>query len=182
MTVFNLKNFHFENNNVFLLDTNILIYLHGPMAGKYFKSKEYKGSQEIVENILINKCKIYIDITVLTEFINRYIQIALKDKLNNKKIAFKKSIHRNTNEYNEILLELQLAIKNIKQSYSLELINSNYNFLEDLVNIDFCNKFNKMEFNDYAISRICSNGKNMILVTNDKDFLSCDDLDILKLV
>lgn len=163
-----------SNKNTFILDANILIYLHGiDPSPKY--SRKYS---KIAESLISRNCQILLDSVVLGEFINKYINSALQKRLGIPAVRFNKKEHRNTPVYNTILKELSALLKQIEKTYKIDWVIDGYDFIKNLTLVNFVNQFNKTEFNDFVLTRLAKS-KNAIIVTNDNDFKSISDIDIL---
>lgn len=64
-----MGNYSFSEADNFLIDTNIWIYLYGPQLPKDWKTTIYSGA---LARMLAAKSKIWMDVLILSEFINRY--------------------------------------------------------------------------------------------------------------
>lgn len=172
MTTYKINDIQKLKDRIFVFDANILIglYSYNPVAST-------KVAIEYISNFLIkNKSKLYIDNTVINEFINRYIK---KELGLEKGETFDKKIHRNSDEYNNCLDNLKTKLDNIKQSYNVikHIGTDIFHKLQELDN--YKTIFNKMEFTDYSIKEVAKEN-NAILITADNDFYNCD-IDILKI-
>ena len=174
MTCYNLNTLP-ADKKIFIFDANVLIYLHGIDPDPLWTRKY----SEVAEKLISHDCKILLDSVILGEFINRYINSSLQKRLGDGDVRFSKKKHRNSPEYNAILKELSTLLTQIEKTYKIDWVVDGYDFIKDLTSLDFVKQFNTTEFNDYILTRLAKK-KNAIVVTNDNDFKSVDDIDILK--
>lgn len=169
MTIYNLDNLP-SADKIFVFDTNILIYLHG---GYNEDNKLFNAYTKISDFLIINRCKVYLDVLVLNEFVNRFF----KNKLGH---TFRKDKDRNTKDYNNCLNDINIIINGLKNAYNIEWSSNKINLFDCLEKIDYKEEFNQMEFSDWTIKEIVKNMSG-ILITHDGDFINSaknDKLDI----
>lgn len=158
---------HLDNNKIFL-DTNIWIYLFCPFSrSRDFIVKKYSRA---FNYLIRSKNEIFIDITVLSEFINRYLRIAYEiyKENNNKKDDFQyKRDYKQTDDFKETARLIFSTIKN-KILVRVSVINPEYanNDIDELIS-----GLNErlIDFNDLHIERLCKHN-NFYLLTDDGDF------------
>lgn len=144
----------------FFFDTNVLIdlfYTQKPDWSTLAYSKIYKEMLEMGVNI-------YIDNTVLSEFVNRIIRVEynLQQSLNpNSGITFKN--YRNTEEGQERVREAYELVNVILKSIKLDGEVLTKPDIESLLVVD------EIDYNDKTIEHLCMS-KEYVLVTNDIDF------------
>ena len=151
-------------------DTNIWIYIFCEIANskKYLVNK-YSAT---FSNLLRAGNPIFIDLAVISEFVNRYLRISFsnyKAKNNLNDFEYKKD-YRKTDDFkeawenvcnivkNRILLKVNTVNFKYDKSSLKELLNSN--------NLD-------TDFNDNHIINLCRTN-NMYLLTHDGDFKNTD--------
>jgi len=154
-----------KNKKIFL-DANIWIYIFCEIGGssKFYVDKYSKGFFILLKS----KNKIYTDLTILSEFINRYLRIAFdKYKKNNKLESFDyKNGYRKTTDYEEAWTTVcNIVCKNILSNS--QIVNSEYDqsSIKKLLGEDQLGT----DFNDNHIVNLCEI-ENMFLMTNDADF------------
>lgn len=154
----------FSNNDNLFLDANVWLSIYGPSAMNRWRTKSYSNALLRMRNA---KAKLFIDILVLSEFINRYArwehkQSAIKDN------SFKS--FRQSSIYCKVAADISSDTKRIvKQchlcNHSIDSFDIN-NMLDDF-------SAGNCDFNDQVINNICyKNGFK--LVTDDADFNASD--------
>jgi predicted nucleic acid-binding protein len=163
----------FSKGEEFFLDTNIWIYLYYgqyPYDNKYFR----KFYTDAFEKMRLNKCKIYLDAFVLSEFtkvfshleFNRIVpHINRKEPNKNHYKIFRES-ERGRQTAREIVINMN---KILKEAHLCDL---NYNFInlpDQLIEYRETNS----DFNDLTYIKLCKK-HGYTLVTHDGDFHNCD--------
>jgi len=158
------------------LDTNIWIYLFGSFSDSQ-KSIVKKYSRAF-KYLTQSNNKLYTDVTVISEFINRYqrhkfgIYKVNKNKMRN--FDFKRD-YKKTSDFKEHLRLVSSIVENkiLKWTFTA---NFNYenNDIRELIN-NFEEK--AIDFNDLHIEKLCKM-KNLILLTHDGDY-SDSSIDII---
>lgn len=179
MSVYSVENLP-DTADCFVFDTNILLFLHGFYRGNRNKNfvDTMRDYSKIANNIVANDSVVYIDYIALSEFVNKYINHAMADKLgmDYKDFKFDKRAHRPTEEYAEAIADLQQVINQIMSSYNIQIVSDGYddfntNMLKDVLPV--------MELNDHLISLVAKK-HNAVLVTHDRDIVeSCPEIDIV---
>lgn len=164
----------------FVFDTNVLLFLHGFNSENRDKSivRKMREYSIIANNIIADGGRVYIDLIALSEFVNKYINIALADKLGvvYKDFRFDKREHRGIPEYSEVIEDLQQAINQIMDSYNVEIVADGYDQFD-------ASKISEilptMELNDHLISLVARK-YDAYLVTHDRDIVEgCRDVNVL---
>ena len=155
----------FKNKKIFF-DANIWIYIFCELANSniFFVRKYSKA----FSSLLKSKNTIFTDLTIMSEFVNRYLRIAFtnyKNANNLSQFDYKRD-YRKTDDFKEAWKTV-CSIVNMKILSKSEIINFEYdkNSLKELLNIDET----KTDFNDNHIVKICKTN-DMYLLTNDSDF------------
>ncbi len=159
--IININNYIFTPEDKLLFDTNIWFYLICPKdnpdkyAQMYFKA---------LDKILHNKCKIFIDVIILSEFINRYAKYLAKQKFDIDVMQYEK--FRDGKKFKAVALLVAEAVDKI-----LELANrisSDFDSIEMNAILSHYAQL-RADFNDQILEHICITN-NLKLVTNDIDF------------
>ena len=156
----------YEKN--FFFDTNVLLDLFYTQKNDWSAmaySKLYKG-------MVARKMNMYIDNTVLSEFINRILRIEYKlmqSMTGSVDVSFK--TYRNTDEGQEKVREAYDLVNVILKSIHLDGEVLNSDDIESLLVVD------EIDYNDKTIEHLCIK-KGDVLVTNDIDFMH-SEADIL---
>ena len=155
-----VRNYNFTEKDQLFLDTNIWLYLHGPQKPRYYWEKIYSNVFKRIKNA---KSKIYIDVLVVSEFINTYTHRKMKlvaPRFKNFK-AF-----RNSHHFKPVAKDVTADAKRVMQ-HCLQ-IDSGFKTLktDDLLD-DYAK--GDSDYNDQVITELCKNN-GYTLITNDKDF------------
>ena len=157
-----VSRYKFTSEDKLFLDANIWLYLHGPH--KPAPSWVVNIYSKTFRRILKAKSQIYIDVLVLSEFINRYAR--MKCDLVAPNQSFKD--FRNSSHFKPVAQDIAADTKLVLQHCSR--IENGFATLaiDDLIT-DYA--AGNSDFNDQVITEICrSNG--LTLITNDGDFKS----------
>ena len=172
----NVNNIENLNGKNIFLDTNIWIYLFCPLSPpKDFIVREYSRA---FNRLIRSKNKLYIDVMILSEFINRYLRLAFYVYMGNNNIRsrfdFKKD-YKQTGDFEENIRLISSTIKNkILPHVSVANFNYENRNMEELID----NLKDKMaDFNDLHVEKLCKK-KGFILLTNDRDY-SDSSIDII---
>ena len=155
-----VRHYNFASEDKLFLDANIWFYLDGPQK---FRSYWRTAYSTVFNRILNAKSQIFIDVLVVSEFMNAYARVKwevvapqLKD--------FKD--FRNSPSFKSIAKDIEDDVKRVLKHCTL--IESGFATLAigDLL-ADYAS--NHSDFNDLVIMELCkSNG--FTLITNDSDF------------
>lgn len=179
MSIIRIKDFNISsisNETTFVLDTNILYYVH---SGYYIPSeRNYLEYSNLIQQLITNDCCIRISSLSIQELLfgveNKEYRLYLQENSLNEKRYTKKDYRKNEKEkkkihskLNAILMELSLY----EQDDSLVSMS----FIKDYVNTF---ETHHMDPIDYIISCNYDCSKT-IFITNDKDFQSISNINIL---
>ena len=154
-----VRNYHFKSQDKLFLDANIWLYIYAPQNPKSYWVNVYSKA---FGRILTAKSCIYIDILVISEFINTYAR--LKWRTNASHIDFK--TFRNSNAFNPIAQEIANDTKLVLSHCSRIENDFKTVKIDDLLN-DYAT--GSYDFNDQMITDLCKR-KGLKLITNDGDF------------
>lgn len=168
MKVDKLKEHNVSPLNSYLFDTNVWLYIYGPLAG----SEKRKQSQyaSLLRDIVDRKAGLFITSMVLSEYINRVLRIEFEQwkKHNGLYNADYKRDYRTTEDFQDALADVKAQVKDI-------LYNVTQKRPDDFNNIDIDGIVNSMsnsaDFNDVYLVRCCERG-NMCFVSDDKDIVN----------
>lgn len=155
-----VSNYNFTPQDKIFLDANIWLYLYGPPK---LRSRWRPIYAAVFNHILSANSRIYIDVLVVSEFINSYARIEwqfVAPYINNFKNF------RNDPRFKPVAADITADVKRVMSHCSR--VDSNFATLgiDDLLNDYATGDF---DFNDLVITEICkSNG--FTLITNDSDF------------
>lgn len=156
-------------NKAVFFDANIWMYLFCPLGN---------SSPAIIRAYSrgfakMNKANpIFTDLTVLSEFINRYLRMAgneFKIRNNLDRLDYKRDF-RGTTEYREALSEVYSTVKNriLKSAKVHSTLYSNDSITELLDEKEL-----ELDFNDQHITKVCQDN-GFYLVSHDGDFKGSD--------
>lgn len=164
--VYAIQEYHFTESDDLFIDANIWIYLYGPQTNPDdWKTKLYSKA---LDNILKAESRIFIDVLVLSEFINRYARIKYEPIKRSEGIEFKK--WRKGAEFKEMAEAIADDSRRIIKR--CRLIESGFESI-DITAVLRQYKDKCPDFNDQIITELCKS-KNMKLVTHDSDFKNVD--------
>ena len=157
-----VRHYNFTSQDKLFLDANIWLYLYGPQNPKAYWVAIYST---VFNRILKAKSQIYIDVLVVSEFINTYAR-QKKELVASHIKSFK--AFRNSPHFKPVAQDIAADAKRVMSHCSQ--IDSGFATLaiDDLLTEYAAGDF---DFNDQVITEICkSNG--LTLITNDRDFRS----------
>lgn len=170
MKVETIKNHTVSQMNSYLFDTNVWLYIYGPMAGSEKKKQGlYAG---LLREIVDRGAGLFITSMVLSEYINRVLRIEFehwKNTTSNFDADYKRD-YRQTIDYEESLADVKAQVKDILSNVPQKRPDDfNHIDVESVVN----SMSNSADFNDVYLVRCCEEGK-MCFVSDDNDIISID--------
>ncbi len=164
-----LSSYTFTPKDSLLIDANVWYLLYGPYAKKDRRVDLYSAA---IKEIIAAKSKIYIDVLIISEFINRYARdkskIIANFQKSSEKFEFKN--FRNSSAFKPIAKEIaSLVGRMLKHCNRLEsdFVRAPINeILKDYASGVF-------DFNDQILSSLCQYN-HLTLVTDDADFKNFD--------
>ena len=151
---------NFNGEDRLFLDANIWLYLYGPQKPRTRAVDVYS---DMLKRILTERSKIYIDVLIVSEFINRYARMKW-ELVKRKNENFKK--FRKSSRFNPIAKETaEIASRIMSHCSRIESGFATFD-IYDLFDTYSCGSF---DFNDQIIGGLCKN-MGLILITHDSDF------------
>lgn len=152
--------YNFTRQDKLFLDANIWLYLYGPPKPRSYWKPLYS---RVFNRILRAKSLIYIDVLVVSEFINAYAR--LKWRAHASHLAYFKDF-RNSPDFKPVAQNIASRVKQIMKHCAR--IESGFTLLpvNDLLS-DYTT--GDSDFNDQVITELCKS-KGFTLITNDSDF------------
>lgn len=157
----NISHYVFTPQDRLLFDTNIWFYLIGPSDNPDKHAQAYFNALHQIQQ---NNSTIFIDVIILSEFINRYAKYLAQQKFNIDKSQYDK--FRESSHFKEVALQVAETSKKILKM--TQRISSGFEALE-MDNVLSLFAENKSDFNDQVLENICI-ANDLKLVTNDADF------------
>jgi predicted nucleic acid-binding protein len=157
--VHSIDNYDFSEGKGYFFDTNIWLYIYGPIGWPDQRSDAYSKALKAIRH---SDGTIYINCMIISEFINAFSRIEFKQQTDFTR--FKE--FRNSLAFRAIAQEIAYNVRKILKSTlacdpELTVI--------DLPEIMDLFEQGKYDFNDLLFAQICR-AKNMVFVTHDKDF------------
>lgn len=163
--VHNIETYKFDQPEDFLVDANVWIFIYGPQRNPALPNVQAYSSA--LAKMLKAKCKIHLDVTLLSEFINRHSRMELELIHEYTELKFENFKRFRDSEYfPDIAANISVAAKKIVQHCAR--IDSGFATCPIEGFLDAFAKGNK-DFNDQIIEHACKIRK-FALVTDDGDF------------
>ncbi len=169
-----IDKYTFSNSDHCLIDANVWLYIYGPQfdpndwrAGKYSKA---------LGSMLQAGTAIYIDVLILSEFVNRYLRLKHNLLVTQRALV---SSHfksfRQSPSYSSVASEITDAVKRIIKS--AKRINNGF---ETMNFNQLLHAFEKehRDLNDEVLVQLCQE-KNWKLVTHDADFKNSSGITVI---
>ena len=156
-----IESYVFKPTDELLLDANIWLFVYGP--GYDPDNRRVKVYSRALSKMLKAKSRIYIDVLIVSEFINRYAR--MKHNILNPGVRFNKRI-RQSAAFKPIARDIAADIRRVLK-YSTR-VESGFAALDINALITEYEKGNS-DFNDQVLADLCRS-KDLMLVTDDGDF------------
>ena len=159
--IFDVRKHSFSNSDAFLVDANIWLYLYGPGGTPTsWTAMTYSG---VFARILSAGCSLFLDVLVLSEFINRFARLEMR-RLKWASDKFKD--FRQSAEYPPVAKSIEEQVNQILIACQpVDHPFSEWN-INDLLK-DFSG--GSLDWNDQLIAENCRNN-GFSLLTHDGDF------------
>jgi len=159
--VFPIKWCKFRSSDTFLIDANVWVLLNGPSGLKRDIAVEYSSA---LHKMLAAQCKLFVDVLVLSEFVNRYSRYKFVMWKPTEEVTFKD--FRSSTDYPPVARDIADAVRGILGMCQLVGPDLESIDLEALLS-DF--EENRRDINDQLLAEMCRS-KNLTLITHDRDF------------
>lgn len=158
-----LTSYNFKPDDKLLLDANIWLFIYGPRSPGDTKVEVYSDA---FNKILTAQCRIYIDVLIVSEFINTYARLKwnLWKKDSGSPIEFKQ--FRKSERFKSIAQDIAADVKRILK-HCLRMDNGFGSLAIDALINDYAS--GNFDFNDQILANLCKNN-GLKLVTDDSDF------------
>jgi predicted nucleic acid-binding protein len=158
--VLSVANYNFIPDDELLLDTNIWLFIYGPQKPGDERVTIYS---QAFAKILAAHCKIYIDVLIVSEFINAYARIKW-DVLGKAHKDFKK--FRKSQDFKPLAQDIADDVKRVLSHCTR--IENRFNTL-DINELVAEYAAGDVDFNDQIIVAMCKEWRFKLL-THDSDF------------
>lgn len=151
-----VRDYIFKPEDRLLLDANILLFLYGPGSPKDSRVRDYSRAYK---SMLDANSQIYVDVLVVSEFINRYARIKCGPKRNFKRFRQSEAFEPVADAITDATRRILKHCKRIRNGFETLQINL---LLDEYAQ-------GKSDFNNQVIASICKR-ERLKLVTDDGDF------------
>jgi len=157
--VIDISQYAFTASDQLLLDTSVWLLIYGPHVPGDGRVALYSGA---LKRMLEAKSRLYVDVIVLSEFINTYAR--MKQQIVAPRLRFKD--FRRTDDFQSVANDVVADAKQMMKQCVWVVNELGLLLVDDLLN-EYA--LGKSDFNDQLISVLCGQ-KGMKLVTDDSDF------------
>jgi len=161
--VYRIDRYQFSATDALLFDANIWLYIYGPEVNS---SRRYKSIYSLAFGRMRSvKARIFIDVLVLSEFINTYARLAYNKLPQATRPADFKSF-RNSNEFQPVAQKIAKFSRRILGK--CDRTDSGFESVDlDAIVVDYAG--GNADFNDQILAELCK-AKGLKFVTHDADF------------
>ncbi len=161
-----IRYYAFAPADALLVDANVWFYIYGPSKPDDWRASVYSKA---LADMLAARSQIYIDVLVLSEFINRYARLehALLYPDPASRPEFKQ--FRQSADFKPVALAIAVAARHICQICAR--LESGFSSLDIAALVDEYAK-GETDFNDQVLADLCRRS-GLKLVTHDGDFKHC---------
>lgn len=165
-----LRTHRFKKGDKILVDTNVWMFTHGPLAATSRRTTAYSNC---LKEMRTYNCNIYVDGMILSEFVNSFARYEYNlIPIEKRPVNFK--LFRNSPGFSPIANEISINVKKICKM--AKICESCFHTM-DLASIINDFSIGKYDFNDIVIEDLCKS-RGLTLLTDDGDF-SGKGIDIL---
>lgn len=160
-----IDTYEFAETETLFVDTNIWLYIYAPQAPRDWKPRIYSKA---LSKILAAKSQIFIDVLVLSEFINRYARLDFNlRRIAGLAVDFKE--YRKSPDFKPVAKDIEISVRHVLKHCQRTESGFSACDIESLLA-----KFGEGEsdFNDQLMVDLCR-GKGFKLITHDQDFKDC---------
>lgn len=161
-----ISTYDFKSSDTLLLDANIWLFVYGPQKPNALKVAVYSNA---LKKILAAKSRIYIDVLIVSEFINAYARVKWR-LLRGPSTTGNFKQFRKSSAFKPVAQDIAADVTRVLRHCTR--VDSGF----DSISIDaLVNEFasGDSDFNDQILAALC-NSKGLKLVTDDADFKSRD--------
>jgi predicted nucleic acid-binding protein len=164
--IFFIREYCFSSSDALLVDANVWLYIYGPQAPGDRRARDYS---QALKWILKAGSTMFVDVLVLSEFVNRYARLEFGLwKQTSGTAEFKD--YRTHRDFRPVGKAITAALRSIlKQTRRIET------GLESIDTHSFLNHYEAQcpDFNDQLLVELCRRNA-LKLVTHDGDFKNSD--------
>lgn len=158
-----ISQYAFKADDELLLDANVWFFLYGPHRPGDLRAAAYSGA---LARILAAKSRIYVDVLIISEFINRYARLRYNILQNRPGVPKDFKRFRSTPAFKSIAIDIAADTKKILAICAR--IDNGFATLDAKALVDEYSRGDS-DFNDLVLVDLCKS-KGLKLVTDDGDF------------
>jgi len=157
-----IESYVFSQTDAFLVDANVWLSVYGPQADPADRRTWlYSGA---LAKIFTTQCTIYLDVLILSEFVNRYCRLEFELQKTNGTRDFKE--FRKSPAFRSVA---EAVADNIRR-----ILKRSQRIGSDLESLDIASLLERFEressdFNDLVLAELCKR-RGLKLITHDADF------------
>jgi hypothetical protein len=165
-STYEVNHYHYSSRDQLFFDTNIWLLVYGPQYNP--DDARVKTYSAALRTVLTAKCEIFIDVLVLSEFVNGWARFKYNTLPQNTHPSFK--AFRNSPDFLGVAQAIATTIRKI-----IGLCTPVDSGFQSVDLTDLLSDFEKgtSDFNDLILARLCA-ARSFKLVTDDADFASQD--------
>ena len=161
---FDIQSYNFQPSDYLLFDANIWLYIYGPQGNPNdWKTRAYSNG---LANALRASSKLFIDVLILSEFINRYARIEHNILINQRKANPNFKTFRKSADFKPLATAIANDVRRIL--YYTQRTEDRFEKL-DINSLLMQYEQGNSDFNDQILADLCRS-KGIKLVTHDADF------------
>ncbi|MBW2557679.1 MAG: PIN domain-containing protein [Deltaproteobacteria bacterium] len=157
-----ISTYDFKSSEALLLDANIWLFVYGPQKPTDTRVTTYS---EALAKILAAKSCIYIDVLIVSEFVNTYARLKWRLLPESSRPIYFKQFRKST-EFNPVARDIAADVKRMLQHCTR--VESGFESLAIDTLVDEY-AAGDSDFNDQILTALCKN-KGLTMVTDDADF------------
>ncbi|WP_440955061.1 type II toxin-antitoxin system VapC family toxin [Methanosarcina sp. Mfa9] len=161
--VHSVEEYDFSEGRKFFFDTNIWLYIYGPISFPDWRSDVYSRA---LKDIRASEGSIYINCMIISEFVNAFARIEFKQQ--SEFVKYKE--FRNSPSFRPVAEDISHNVKKILKN---TLICDPDLAAIKLPEIMDTFEEGRYDFNDLLFAEVCR-AKDLIFVTHDRDFRSLE--------
>jgi predicted nucleic acid-binding protein len=155
-----ISRYDFQSSDELLLDANVWLFVYGPHKPGY---KQVDAYSQALARIKAAHSRIYIDVLIVSEFINTYARLKWKQKFNHYR-KFKQ--FRQSKDFKPVAQDIAADLKYVLRHCTR--VTSGFEELDiDSLIADYA--AGNSDFNDQVLAALCRR-TGWKLVTDDSDF------------
>jgi predicted nucleic acid-binding protein len=158
-----ITNYKFKPDDELLLDANVWFFIYGPHRPGDPRAGVYSGA---LGRILAAKSRIYVDVLIISEFVNRYARLRHNILKNRRGVPTDFKQFRSTPAFKPIAIDIAADTRKILATCAC--LDSGFATLDNKALVDAFGNGNS-DFNDLVLADLCKS-KALKLVTDDGDF------------